>query len=101
MPIKSGGRRQFEKPQGSGGLAHLLTSVWLILAVGLAVRLGFLLEYTSHYSRHALGVIPFLFESGNIAYSLATGQGFSSPFRVPTGPTAWATPVYPLLLSLI
>lgn len=46
-------------------------------------------------------MIPFLFESGNIAHSLATGGGFSSPFRVDTGPTAWMTPLYPLLLSAI
>ena len=101
MRKDGGGRERFEKPQVSGSVSHFLTSIWLILAIGLAVRVGFLLEYTSRYSRHALGVIPFLFESGNIAYSLATGEGFSSPFRVPTGPTAWSTPVYPLLLSLI
>jgi hypothetical protein len=49
--------------------------------------------------RRALSVIPFLFESGNIAHSLATGSGFSSPFRLSTGPTAWMTPLYPLFLS--
>jgi len=42
---------------------------------------------------------PFLFESGNIAVSLAKGNGFGSPFRVDTGPTAWMSPLYPLLLS--
>lgn len=46
-------------------------------------------------------MLPFLFESGNIAFSLETGHGFSSPFRVPTGPTAWMTPVYPLLLAAV
>jgi hypothetical protein len=46
-------------------------------------------------------VIPFLFESGNIAHSLATGAGFSSPFRVATGATAWMTPLYPFLLSAV
>ncbi|HEY7387703.1 MAG TPA: glycosyltransferase family 39 protein [Bryobacteraceae bacterium] len=51
--------------------------------------------------RRALSVIPFLFESGNIAHALATGAGFSSPFRIPTGPTAWMTPLYPLFLSAI
>ncbi len=44
-------------------------------------------------------MVPFLFESGNIAHSLAVGNGFSSPFRVETGPTAWMPPVYPLLLA--
>ena len=38
-------------------------------------------------------------ELGNIAKSLAQGQGFSSPFGPLTGPTAWIPPVYPLLLA--
>jgi hypothetical protein len=61
--------------------------------------LGFAWNYQSHASRRALGTIPFLFEPGNIAYSLVNGKGFSSPLRVETGPTAWMTPVYPLLLA--
>lgn len=39
------------------------------------------------------------FEVGNIAASLASGHGFSSPFGIATGPTAWLTPAYPLLLA--
>ncbi len=75
------------------------TSLALILTVALGVRLLFLIDYVSQNPHHALGIIPFLFESGDIAVSLASGRGFSSPFRVPTGPTAWMTPVYPLLLA--
>jgi len=56
-------------------------------------------NYVHQKPKQALAVLPFLFESGNIAYSVATGKGFSSPFRVSTGPTAWMTPVYPLLLA--
>jgi hypothetical protein len=75
------------------------TSPWLILVAALIFRLGFAWNYERHNPQQALSVLPFLFESGNIAYSLATGNGFSSPFRVPTGPTAWMTPVYPALLA--
>ena len=75
------------------------TSLWLILAVGFLLRVGFLWKYQHEHPKQALSVIPFLFESGNIAHSLATGQGFSSPFRVNTGPTAWTPPVYPALLA--
>jgi len=74
-------------------------SLPLILAVALGLRLGFAWDYQSQRPRQALAVIPFLFESGNIASSLAAGNGFSSPFRVDTGPTAWMTPIYPLLLA--
>jgi 4-amino-4-deoxy-L-arabinose transferase-like glycosyltransferase len=77
------------------------TSLALILIVALAVRVAFLIDYKAHNSDRAVSVIPFLFESGNIAHSIATGKGFSSPFRVDTGPTAWMTPVYPLLLAAI
>ncbi len=75
------------------------TSLYLILSVTFLLRVGFLWKYTHEHPRQAVSVIPFLFESGNIAHSLATGNGFSSPFRVDTGPTAWLPPVYPLLLA--
>ncbi|MCU1330927.1 MAG: hypothetical protein JWN34_6297 [Bryobacterales bacterium] len=71
----------------------------LILLVALFIRLWFLWDYAAHRPTHALGMIPFLFEPGNIAASIASGNGFASPFRVETGPTAWMAPVYPLLLA--
>jgi 4-amino-4-deoxy-L-arabinose transferase-like glycosyltransferase len=80
-------------------LRAAVTSLLPILTVALVVRLVFLYDYVRQNPHHALGIIPFLFESGNIAVSLATGHGFSSPFRIPTGPTAWMTPVYPLVLA--
>jgi hypothetical protein len=40
-------------------------------------------------------------ESPRIAASIARGQGFSSPFRQATGPTALVPPVYPYLLASI
>jgi 4-amino-4-deoxy-L-arabinose transferase-like glycosyltransferase len=75
------------------------TSLSLILGAALILRLAFAWDYQSHTPHRALAAIPFLFESGNIAYSLAGGHGFASPLRIPTGPTAWMTPLYPLLLS--
>ena len=71
----------------------------LILVVALSLRLGYAWEYQHPRSLQALSTIPFLLEPGNIAYSLAAGKGFSSPFRVETGPTAWTPPVYPLLVA--
>ena len=37
----------------------------------------------------------------NIATSIASHRGFSSPFGVPSGPTAWIPPVYPYLVATI
>ena len=87
------------QPGKLGKLRAAATSLSLILIVALLLRVGFAWNYVTHNPRQALSVIPFMFESGNIAYSLANGNGFSSPFRVDTGPTAWMTPVYPLLLA--
>jgi hypothetical protein len=77
------------------------TSLWLIMLVALAIRLGYMWQFQHIHPRQGVSVIPFLFESGNIAHSLAAGHGFSSPFRVDTGPTAWMTPLFPLLLAAI
>jgi len=43
----------------------------------------------------------FGFETGSIAGSIATGHGFSSPFGVASGPTAWIAPVYPYLCATV
>lgn len=82
-----------------GALRRAATSLTLILLVALGVRLAFLWDYASHNPTRALSTIPFLFESGNIAHSIATGLGFGSPFHIDTGPTAWMTPAYPLVLA--
>jgi hypothetical protein len=76
-------------------------SLWLILVVALGLRLTYLRYELNIIPRQALEAVPFLYEPGDIAYSLATSNGFSSPFRVQTGPTAWTTPVYPLLLASV
>lgn len=43
----------------------------------------------------------FAFEAGSIAKSLATTGSYNSPLGRDTGPTAWLSPLYPFLLSLI
>jgi hypothetical protein len=80
---------------------RLAVSPVAIVIAAACLRFGFAWDYQSHLPHRALAAIPFLFESGNIAVSMATGHGFGSPFRVDTGPTAWMTPLYPLLLSWI
>ena len=80
-------------------LQSAVTSLTPIVIVALAVRLAFFWSYQHNNPKQALATIPFLFESGNIAHSIATGHGFGSPFHVDTGPTAWMTPVYPCLLA--
>jgi hypothetical protein len=40
-------------------------------------------------------------EYDEIARAIRAGRGFSDPFRVPTGPTAWMAPVMPYVLAAI
>jgi dolichyl-phosphate-mannose-protein mannosyltransferase len=75
------------------------TSLLLIILVALGARMGFAWNQERKIPRDVIGPVSFEQETGSIAYSLATGKGFSSPFRRETGPTAWLTPVYPLLVA--
>jgi len=52
-------------------------------------------------TRGAAPTGPWQGETARIAASVARGQGFSSPFRQPTGPSAWIPPVYPYFLASI
>ncbi|HZQ91160.1 MAG TPA: glycosyltransferase family 39 protein [Terriglobales bacterium] len=45
------------------------------------------------------GNFGFGWESGRIAASLVAGNGFSSPFARPTGPSAWVAPLYPAIIA--
>jgi len=74
-------------------------SLVLILVIGLGARLAFAWNQVRKIPEAALATAPFEQETGSIAHSLATGKGFSNPFNKETGPTAWLTPVYPLLVA--
>ena len=77
------------------------TSLALITIVALGVRLAFAWDQERQIPRNVLEAVPFQNEAANIANSLALGRGFGSVFRQETGPTAWLTPVYPLLVGAI
>jgi len=72
---------------------------WSVFWAAFAVRVLYLtLAHTYRiraYDDHML----FGEEMGRIARALATGYGFSDPFRGHTGPTAWVGPLFPLLLA--
>jgi GT2 family glycosyltransferase len=69
------------------GVAFLVRVTWIVLAHTYRIRT----------TEHNFG---FGFETGRIAYALANGMGFSSPFGGNTGPSAWTAPVYPWIVSL-
>lgn len=80
-------------------LGKAASSLVLILLVAFAARLSFAWNQSRKIPAEALASAPFAQETGNIAYSLASGKGFSNVFRRDTGPTAWLTPVYPLMVA--
>src|SRR5205823_6163517 len=41
----------------------------------------------------------FGYEMGRIGRALANGRGFSDPFDMSTGPTAWEPPLYPYVIA--
>jgi hypothetical protein len=67
--------------------------------VALGTRFAFAWSQGRQIPVQALSLVPFQTETGHIAYSIASGKGFSSPFQRDTGPTAWLTPLYPYLLA--
>lgn len=72
---------------------------WAIFWIALAVRLAALT--LGHFYRISPLEDHFKFgwEMGRIGRSLATGQGYANPFDHFSGPTAWVTPLYPLILA--
>ena len=77
------------------------TSLALIMMIALGARITFAWNQERKMRADLVGLVPFLNETGNIAYSLAAGHGYSSPYWQETGPTAWLTPVYPALVAII
>jgi hypothetical protein len=75
------------------------TSVLIIVIVAFAARAGYAWSQVAKMPPEAVVLAPFQTETGHIAYSLATGKGFASPFQRDSGPTAWLAPVYPLILA--
>jgi len=83
------------------GLLKAATSLALILLIALGARVAYAWNQERQMRAELVGLVPFLNETGNIAFSLAKGHGFSSPYWQETGPTAWLTPVYPALVAAL
>lgn len=73
----------------------------------IIVLTAFLLRLAVITVGHTYRITPrrdhfqFGWEMGRLARSIATGHGFSSPTDLPTGPSAWAPPVYPYILAAV
>src|SRR5271157_2804542 len=72
---------------------------WMVL-IGFVLRVLYIMLAHSYRFRTTDANFSFGWEIGRIAYSLANGHGFSSPFGGDTGPSAWNPPLYPWILSV-
>jgi 4-amino-4-deoxy-L-arabinose transferase-like glycosyltransferase len=70
-----------------------------MVIVALALRLLVMAFVYKLQLDPARDYFAFGYETGRIARSIASGQGFSSPYPDPTGPTALMAPVYPYFLA--
>jgi len=71
-----------------------------MVLIGFVVRVLYIALAQSYRFRTTDANFSFGWELGRIAYSLAHGLGFSSPFGGDTGPSAWHAPIYPWIVSL-
>src|SRR3974390_1906195 len=85
-------------------------SVWLMVAVSLVLRIvvmwfahrNLLDPARDHYLPAWEGDhFNYAREYERIAKSIISGQGFSSPYPIPTGPTALVGPVYAYVLAAV
>jgi hypothetical protein len=75
------------------------SSLAAIFGAALAGRLAVMLLILRTYPHKWLYTHGI--EMGLLADSLVRGQGYSSPFGVPTGPTAFIAPGYPTLIAAV
>src|SRR6202162_3625651 len=80
-------------------IRKLATSLTFIVVVAIAARMTFAWDQAHKIPPDVLAIVPFQQETGNIAYSLAQGQGFGGVFRTDTGPTAWLAPIYSINIA--
>ena len=80
---------------------RLFSSISLITLIAMALRTAYVIHQARLIPAEVLAFVPFQNEVGNVAAALSDGRGFCCLFRQPTGPTAWLSPLYPLLLAAL
>ncbi|SRR6266567_4335437 len=75
------------------------TSFFWMLAIGFALRLGYILVAHTYKFKTLDNNFNFGWEMGRIGRAIAAGRGFADPFEGHTGPTAWEPPLYPYLIG--
>ena len=71
----------------------LVTTLFFVALITICI----VINYPSPTGRNQ----RFAYEYGNIAQALVAGNGFSNPFLVRSGPTAWMPPLYVILIAAV
>lgn len=74
--------------------------VWMVLAA-LGIRLIVMAFLYPEQLDPKLDHWKFGYEAGRMARAIVLGQGIANPLYTDTGPTAWLTPVYPVILAVV
>jgi 4-amino-4-deoxy-L-arabinose transferase-like glycosyltransferase len=78
---------------------HWSHSLLIIVLTALLLRLAVITIGHTYRITPRRDHFQFGWEMGRLARSIATGHGFSSPTDLPSGPSAWAPPLYPAILA--
>jgi 4-amino-4-deoxy-L-arabinose transferase-like glycosyltransferase len=81
------------------GRAPFRQSIFFIVLIAFLLRMAVITIGHTYRITPRRDHFQFGWEIGRLARSIATGQGFSSPTDLPTGPSAWAPPLYPYILA--
>lgn len=98
MPAYSGPTQHNWK--NAAGRKPYLSRLTTMVLVALSIRIGVSAISAPSFIDPFRGYWHFGWEMGRIALSICQGQGFSSPFFDPSGPTAMLPPAYPCLVAL-
>ncbi len=72
---------------------------WSLCWIALFVRIAYMTLAHTWRVRPYGDHFQFGWEMARIARALVNGYGYADPFNGHTGPTAWVTPAYPLLIA--
>jgi 4-amino-4-deoxy-L-arabinose transferase-like glycosyltransferase len=79
--------------------SHVRASQFWIVGIALLLRVGWIIVGHTYKFKPIDNNFGFGWEMGRIGAAIASGRGFSNPFGMPTGPTAWEPPLYPYLVA--
>ena len=85
--------------QATGESQKVRSSLVLMVVISLCLQIAAIGVLHTYKQRAQDNHFGYGWEMGKIGEALALGRGFSNPFGVQTGPSAWEPPLYPYLIG--